>query len=209
MFNLMRRGCTLVQSLTRQQQQQQLLQLIPQRLKASRPWYETPRTPKPMSICIPQEMPKYLLGFNGIPELENANENVQKIFSLEMGSNRDFRRAVSSVNRTLYATDIERQVADKTHQIRILTEQLSDKAGRNDKQSKQYFIALIHRRKRLLRKLQQEDAAAYHALIEKMDIPPLQEHWDNHQRYKSRRFKINVPMKKKRDVRDFEHEFVC
>ena len=60
----------------------------------------------------------------------------------------------------------------------------------------------------MLKKLQKKDSAAYHAIIKKMEIPPLQSYWDNHHRHKYRKYKINVPLKKKREIDDFEEELV-
>jgi len=201
MLNVLRRGCPLVTSFGRQQQQQQQ-----RRAAANIPWYEKPRTQKPVHVCVPDEMPKYLVGFNDIPELENANEMVQSIFSLQMGTKHDFRQAVSEANKNIYSTELERNIVDNTYQIRTLTDQL--RVNKKDKGNKQYLIKLIQRRKKMLRKLQDEDRAAYHDLITKLEIPALQEYWDNHHRYKFRKFKINVPLEKKRHIDDFEEELV-
>merc|ERR1719427_875599 len=217
MFNLLRRSCSIVRSISQQQQlqQQQQQQQLGQRQqqaqrwcsgRESRIWYEKPRTQKPVHVCIPENMPKFIAGFNDIPELENASEVVQKIFSLEMGSHHNFRATVSETNKKIYGSKLEQRIADRTHLIRDMTEQL--RVGKKDTVKKQYFISLIQKRKKLLRKLQERDSAAYHAIIKKMEIPPLQSYWESHHRHTSRKSKRNVPIFKKRHIDDFEEEFV-
>merc|ERR1712119_158916 len=81
----------------------------------------------------------------------------------------------------------EQRIADRTHLIRDMTEQL--RVSKKDTVKKQYFISLIQKRKKLLRKLQERDSAAYHAIIKKMEIPPLQSYWESHHRHTSRKRK--------------------
>ena len=158
------------------------------------------------SICMPEEMPKYLKGFNDIPELENTNEMVQNIFSLEMSSKHDVRRAAASVYGDKYETKLEKNVANTTNQIRLLVEQL--KKNKKDKQNKVFLIWLIDQRKKQLRKLQKVDINKYTDIIHEFEIPPLQSPFEPHNRYKFRKYKINVPLKKKREIEDFEDALV-
>jgi len=176
-----------------------------------------PRTVK--SPCVPDNMPKYIEGFNDIPELDDANEMVQRIFSLEFGTAKDFRRAVDTVNNAEYASPLAAEIANMTHRIRHLAEILKagkpgpitdpmKRAGKPNPNTKHFFIWLIHQRKRKLQRYKSEDLRGYEELIKKLEIPALRSVWERSHRYKSRKFKINVPLVKKRHVDDFEEEFV-
>jgi len=176
-----------------------------------------PRTVK--SPCVPDNMPKYIEGFNDIPELDDANEMVQRIFSLEFGTAKDFRRAVDTINNVEYASPLAAEIANMTHRIRHLAEILKagkpgpitdpvKRAGKPNPNTKHFFIWLIHQRKRKLQRYKAEDLRGYEELIEKLEIPALRSVWERSHRYKSRKFKINVPLVKKRHVDDFEDEFV-
>jgi len=176
-----------------------------------------PRSVK--SLCVPDNMPTYIHGFNDIPELHSANEAVRNILSLEFATAKDFRRVVDAVNNDAHESPLAAEIANMTHRIRHLAEilkagkpgQITDpvkKAGKPNPNTKHFFIWLIHQRKRKLHKYKTEDLRGYEELIARLEIPPLRSVWERSHRYKSRKFKINVPLVQKRHVDDFEDEFV-
>ena len=75
-----------------------------------------------------------------------------------------------------------------------------------DKSNKVFFIWLIDQRKKLLKKLRKEDLQRYTDIIEELGIPPLADPNDPKIKYKFRKFKINVPLKKKRELHEFEYD---
>lgn len=154
------------------------------------------------SLCTPENLPKYIKGFNDIPELETANEMVQKIFSLEMASHKEFRRISAEIYTDQFETKLEKNIANATQHIRILTEQLMK--FKKDRQAKEFLIWLIDQRKKNLKKLKAEDIEKYNFLIKTFEIPPLQSAHEPQNKYKFRKYKINVPLKKKRSVDEFE-----
>lgn len=158
------------------------------------------------STWIPDNLPKYRDGFNDIPELESAGELVQKLFSLEMAGNQEVRNVIRTMNETKYETKLEKNIANNTHHIRMLTEYL--KENKKDKQRKVFMIWAIDQRKKRLRRLQQLDINKYNAIIKDYDIPPLQSPHDPKNKYKFRKFKINVPLTQKREIEDFEKDRV-
>ena len=158
------------------------------------------------STWIPQELPKYIDGFNNIPELETTNEQVQRLFSLDIASNYEIRKTVRTINAEAYDTTLEKNIANNTCHIRMLVERL--KKNKKDKMGKVFLIWAIDQRKKRLRKLQKLDINKYMNLIKEFNIPPLQSPHEAHNKYKFRKFKINVPLKQKREIEDFEHDRV-
>ncbi len=55
-----------------------------------------------------------------------------------------------------------------------------------------------------MKKLKQADLQKYTDIVEELGIPPLRDPHDPSIKYKSRKFKLNVPLKKKRELKDFE-----
>jgi len=158
------------------------------------------------STWIPENLPKYIDGFNDIPELENADTLVQQLFSLEMNGKKELRKVIRTNNTDKYETKLEKNIANNTHHIRMLVEQL--KNNRKDKQSKVFLIWAIDQRKKRLRRLQELDIDKYNKMIEHYNIPPLQSPHDPKNKYKFRKYKINVPLTKKREIEDFEKDRV-
>ena len=158
------------------------------------------------STWVPDNLPKYIDGFNDIPELENADPVVKKLFSLEMGDSTELRKVIRTKNAEKYETRLEKNIANNTHHIRMLVEQMQ--RNHKDKQTKVFLIWSIDQRKKRLRRLQQIDLNKYNAIIEEYDIPPLESPHDPKNKYKFRKFKINVPLEPKRKVEDFERDRV-
>ena len=158
------------------------------------------------STWIPPPLPKYIDGFNDIPELDNANETVQKLLSLDMASESEIRKVFRTMNVEKYETDLEKNIANNTCHIRMLVERL--KNNKKDKKGKVFLIWAIDQRKKRLRKLQKLDLSKYMNIIKDFEIPPLQSPHDPKNKYKFRKFKINVPLKKERAIEDFEHDRV-
>lgn len=158
------------------------------------------------SAWIHDTLPKYLDGFNDILELENADKLVQSLFSLEMASNQELRKVIRTMNEMKYETKLEKNIANNTNHIRMLTEYL--KTNKKDKKRKVFLIWAIDQRKKRLRRLQQLDINKYNDIIKEHNIPPLQSPHDPANKYKFRKFKINVPLTKKREIEDFEYDRV-
>ena len=156
---------------------------------------------------IPKDLPKFRDGFNDIPELENANEMVQKIFALDQASNTELRKVIRTMNAEKYETDLEKNIANNTAHIRMMIEHFKRDRQKN-KQSKVFIIWCIDQRKKRLKRLKELDLEKYERIIEELEIPPLQSGLDPHNRYKFRKYKINVPLKKRREIDDFEHDRV-
>ncbi|XP_066918047.1 small ribosomal subunit protein uS15m-like [Clytia hemisphaerica] len=156
------------------------------------------------STWVPDNLPKYRDGFNEIPELETADPVVQKLFSLEMADGIETRKVLRTINTDKYETKLEKNIANNTLHIRMLVEQL--KQNHKDKQNKVFLIWAIDQRKKRLRRLQKLDINKYNSLIEEYDIPPLESPQDPQNKYKFRKFKINVPLEKKRNIEDFEKD---
>ncbi len=55
-----------------------------------------------------------------------------------------------------------------------------------------------------MKKLKAADMQKYMDIVEELDIPPLRDPHDPEIKYKFRKFKINVPIKKKRELHEFE-----
>lgn len=158
------------------------------------------------STWVPDNLPKYIDGFNDIPELENADPVVQKLFSLEMSDGTELRKVIRTMNAEKYETRLEKNIANNTHHIRMLVEQMQ--RNHKDKQTKVFLIWSIDQRKKRLRRLQQLDLDKYNAIIKDYDIPPLESPHDPKNKYKFRKFKINVPLESKRKIEDFERDRV-
>lgn len=75
-----------------------------------------------------------------------------------------------------------------------------------DKVNKVFFIWLIDQRKKLLKKLKKDNLQRYIDIIQELNIPPLTDPHDNVNKYKFRKYKINVPLKKKRELHEFEYD---
>ena len=58
----------------------------------------------------------------------------------------------------------------------------------------------------MLKKLRKEDFLRYSDIVEELNIPPLMNANDNVNKYKFRKYKINVPLKKKRELHEFEYD---
>ena len=160
--------------------------------------------PASLPHFIKDRVPKYLDGFNNIEELESANPDVQKIFSIDMAGHKELRLAIRTINEEHYKTALEKNIANRTCHIRMLTEQL--KINRRDKKNKVFFIWLIDQRKKQLRRLQALDINKYTNIIKEFEIPPLESPHEPHNKYKFRQYKINVPIKRKRAIEDFEYD---
>lgn len=158
------------------------------------------------STWKPATLPKYIDGFNDIPELENADETVKKLFSLDFARHTELRKVVRTINTEKYESDLEKNIANNTCHIRMLVETL--KKNKKDKKAKVFLIWAIDQRKKRLRRLQKLDIDKYMNIIKEYNIPPLQSPHDPKNKYKFRKFKINVPLKEKRDIEDFEHDRV-
>ncbi|XP_065675500.1 small ribosomal subunit protein uS15m-like [Hydra vulgaris] len=152
------------------------------------------------------DLPKYRDGFNEIPELDSASEVVQKLFSLEYASESAIRNCVRSYNNKKYATKLEQSIVNNTYHIRMMTEKL--KANPRDRAGKVFFIWAIDQRKKRLKKLMAADIESYKNIIKEHNIPPLESPHAPHNKYKFRKFKINVPLKKTRKIEDFEKDRV-
>jgi len=147
---------------------------------------------------------KFLSGFNDIPELHSANEMVQRIFSIDHANERDKRRVKKDEIFETYSGDVERIIAEYTMRIKLLLSHCQ--ANRQDKENKVFFIWLIDQRKKLLKKLKKEDPQRYSDIVEELNIPPLTDPHENFNKYKFRKYKINVPLKKKRELHEFEYD---
>ncbi|XP_065058000.1 small ribosomal subunit protein uS15m-like [Rhopilema esculentum] len=147
---------------------------------------------------------KYLSGFDKIQELQNANQMVQRIFSLEMANERDKRRVKKDEIFDTFSENIERQIAEYTMRIKLLLEHCQ--ANKQDKENKVFFIWLIDQRKKLLKRLRRDDFEKYLQTVEQLNIPPLADPNDPKNKYKFRKYKINVPLKKKRELHEFEYD---
>jgi len=164
------------------------------------------KIPEKLPQYIKESIPKYLDGFNEAEELKQANNEVKKIFSIDMANHKELRNVIKTINNEKYETALERNIANNTCQIRMLTNQL--KLNHKDKKNKVFFIWLIDQRKKKLRRLEKLDINKYIAIIKEFEIPPLQSPHEPHNKYRFRQYKINVPIKKKREIEDFEYDRV-
>ena len=158
------------------------------------------------STWVPENLPKYIDGFNNIPELESADPIVRKLFSLEMADGPELRKVIRTMNAERYETKLEKNIANNTHHIRMLVEQMQ--RNHKDKKSKVFLIWAIDQRKKRLRRLQELDVDKYNNIIKEYEIPPLESPHDPKNKYKFRKYKINVPLETKRKIEDFERDRV-
>jgi len=146
-------------------------------------------------------MPKFVSGFNGIPELESADPYVQKIFLLENNGKKEHLKAIYDINDAKYETYLERKTANHI----VFTLDLKNDVGHTmtrNKYLKKFYIHMLYHRTKLLKKLREQDAAAYERMIEDWSIPHLID--QQKQVYKSRKYKLNVSLKKRLDLDDLE-----
>eukprot|EP00794_Sanderia_malayensis_P000277 gene277-901_t len=149
-----------------------------------------------------QETKQFIQGYNGIPELETANDLVQRIFSIDMAGEKVKRKVTQEDISEKYSNTLERWIAVYTMRINILLQHCQ--THRQDKVNKVFFIWLIDQRKKVMKKLKERDLQKYTDIVEELGIPALRDPHDPKIKYRSRKFKLNVPLKKKRELEDFE-----
>lgn len=154
---------------------------------------------------IPDKLPVYIDGFNNIPQLDSANDMVKKIFSLQEAANTELRKVIRTINADKYDTALEKNIANNTAHIRMLVDLLQK---RKNPAMKVFLIWCIDQRKKRLRKLQNMSVEKYESIIRDLEIPALQDPHARQNKYKFRKYKINVPLVKRRKVEDFEQDRV-
>lgn len=143
---------------------------------------------------------KFISGYEDIPELQSAPETVKRIFSLSNANQYEHRRIARHKIKENYDHRAERAIAEMTQRINVLTKHCQEK--KKDNGNKVFLQWVIDQRKKKLKHMKLARFDRYLALIRELDIPPLQSPHTKWNKYKFRKFKIGVKVKRKKSVHD-------
>lgn len=165
-------------------------------------------TTRVKTMAVPDNIPKYISGFNDIPELENASEMVQAIFLLENGNSEEKLKGIKEAFDEQYDTELEREIAFLTNQIRSLEHRvLIHPENRSDKFLRRRMVIHLRRRTDALRELKEVDLDKYNGLLEEYQIVPIGSLYDPEHVYKSERYKRYVTLRKgKMPIEEYEDD---
>ncbi|XP_046846321.1 uncharacterized protein LOC124440038 [Xenia sp. Carnegie-2017] len=142
---------------------------------------------------------KFIGGFEDIEELQNADENVRRIFSFENASQQAKRKVWNKQLMKSCITAKENQIAVQTVSIKNLEKHL-EMMKNKDKHNKVYLQWLKDQRMKKLKSIKNSNFERYVKLIKDLDIKPLESTHSKYAKYKFRRFKIGVEIKKKKSL---------
>ncbi|XP_028414144.1 uncharacterized protein LOC114537206 [Dendronephthya gigantea] len=142
---------------------------------------------------------KFLSGFEELPELEGADENVRRIFSLDNASQQQKRKVLNKELMKVCKTPKEREIAEQTISIANLEEHLQ-RTRNKDKHNKVFLQWLKDQRMKKLKSIKTSDFERYIVLVKQLDIEPLESTHTKYAKYKFRKFKIGVEIKEKRSL---------
>lgn len=147
---------------------------------------------------------KFVHGFSDVPELQNAPEEVQKMFSLDNANQKEKRKVISGKITAKYRNEyLLNKVAELTLKIKSVEKHMSLVNNcRKDKHNKVFLLWLIDQRKKQLKKLRDQKFELYLDIIKELDIPPLDSPFTKWNKYKFRKFKIGVDIKDKKTFKD-------
>lgn len=117
-----------------------------------------------------------LPGYEAVDKLENADDNVRKIFDLEFASRKEkSKHEMASIVEKYRRCEgdtgsLEVQVATLSLRIKLLTEHLQ--LHRKDKSCLQRLIQLVQRRRRLLLKMKEFKPNTYHYALTGLHLKP-------------------------------------
>lgn len=138
---------------------------------------EKAKSEKGIDLTIDQLRPQ--LYFDKSKELENADETIKKIFSLEYASRADYKRyeeeqIIKEFQRNILDEDsLDIQIAKITMNIRRMCNNLEEFKNRN-KRVRFFLFRQIHRRDRLLAELFHKDNQRYELLKKKLKLEDYQ-----------------------------------
>ncbi|CAH3152719.1 unnamed protein product [Porites lobata] len=142
---------------------------------------------------------KYIRGYENIPELESAPEEVKRVFSLQNANQFEHRKVAIEKAREQYTDDAERKIAELSLKIEAVKKH--NNTGRNskkDKHNKVFLNWLISQRKKKLGHLKNGRFERYLVLSKELDLRLLESPHTKWNKYKFRKFKIGVEIKEKK-----------
>lgn len=145
---------------------------------------------------------KYIRGYENIPELESASEEVKRVFSLKNANQVEYRKIAIEKVREQYTDRAEKQIAELS--VKIEAVKKNNDTGRNSKKdmhNKVFLNWLISQRKKKLGHLKNARFERYLTLSKELGIPLLESPHSKWNKYKFRKFKIGVEVKEKKRFR--------
>lgn len=145
---------------------------------------------------------KYIRGYENIPELESAPEEVKRVFSLKNANQVEYRKIAIEKVREQYTDRAEKQIAELS--VKIEAVKKNNDTGRNSKKdmhNKVFLNWLISQRKKKLGHLKNARFERYLTLSKELGIPLLESPHSKWNKYKFRKFKIGVEVKEKKRFR--------
>lgn len=145
---------------------------------------------------------KYIRGYENIPELESASEEVKRVFSLQNANQVEHRKIAIEKVREKFTDRAERQIAELS--VKIEAVKKNNSTGTNEKKdmhNKVFLNWLISQRKKKLGHLKNARFERYLTLSKDLGIPLLESPHAKWNKYKFRKFKIGVEVKEKKRFR--------
>lgn len=145
---------------------------------------------------------KYIRGYENIPELESAPEEVKRVFSLQNANQVEHRKIAIEKVREKFTDRAERQIAELS--VKIEAVKKNNCTGTNEKKdmhNKVFLNWLISQRKKKLGHLKNARFERYLTLSKDLGIPLLESPHAKWNKYKFRKFKIGVEVKEKKRFR--------
>lgn len=145
---------------------------------------------------------KYIRGYENIPELESAPEEVKRVFSLQNANQVEHRKIAIEKVREKFTDRAERQIAELS--VKIEAVKKNNCTGTNEKKdmhNKVFLNWLISQRKKKLGHLKNARFEQYLTLSKDLGIPLLESPHAKWNKYKFRKFKIGVEVKEMKRFR--------
>ncbi|KAL9969086.1 hypothetical protein ACROYT_G021252 [Oculina patagonica] len=131
---------------------------------------------------------KYISGFEDIEELQNAPEEVKRVFSLQNASQVEHRKVALEKVRVQYNDEEERYIAELCVKIEAVKKNNEDgRRGAKDKRNKVFLHWLICQRRKKLQRLKDTRFERYLELLKELDLEPLEHPQSVKNKYKMKR----------------------